>query len=111
MVTRWRFGERFGEIYKQIDEYFQINTTQTTACVKWEAFKAFLRGHIISYTGYKSKKTQETRLQLENRIRALQTKVNNSENISYSQLEKELLLLRAEYDKQSAFRAASCLLR
>lgn len=48
---------------------------------------------------------------MENRIRALQTKVNNSENISNSQLEKELLLLRAEYDKQSAFRAASSLLR
>ncbi|MGL4560929.1 MAG: hypothetical protein ACRCV0_01400 [Brevinema sp.] len=53
----------------------------------------------------------KTRLQLENRIRTLQTKVNNSENISNSQLEKELLLLRAEYDKQSAFRAASSLLR
>lgn len=115
---RWHFQHKWLQdedlvkyLEKQIDEYFQINTTQTTACVKWEAVKAFLRGHIISYTGSKSKKTQETRLKLENRIRALQTKVNHSKNINKSQLEKELLLLRAEYDKQSAFRAASSLLR
>ena len=38
-------------IGKQIDEFFEMNTTQTSACIKWEAFKAFLSGHIISYTG------------------------------------------------------------
>ncbi len=45
---KWLQDEKFVEyIEKQIDEFFEINTTQTTACIKWEAFKAFIKGHII----------------------------------------------------------------
>lgn len=40
---------------QKIDEYFSINTNQTSASIKWEAFKAHLRGEIISYAEYKSK--------------------------------------------------------
>lgn len=112
---RWQFQHKWLQdedlvkyLSKQIDDFFKINTTQTTACTKWEAFKAFFRGHIISYTGYKSKKNQEVRSQLESKIKILQEKFNKDHN---SQLEKELLILRAEYDKHSASRAASSLLR
>ena len=83
---------------KQIEEFFKINTTQTTACIRWEAFKAFLRGHIISYTGSKSKKAREERLDLEKKMKTLQEKVYETNN---PQLEKELLILRSEYDKHS----------
>ena len=49
---KWLKDEEFIKyIGKQIDEFFEMNTTQTSACIKWEAFKAFLSGHIISYTG------------------------------------------------------------
>lgn len=80
--SRWHFQHKWLQdeefvkyIGKQIDEFFEINTTQTSACTKWGAFKAFLRGHIISYTGSKSKKTREERLQLEYKIKTLQEKV------------------------------------
>lgn len=95
-------------IGEQIEEFFEHNTTQTSACIKWEAFKAFLRGHIISYTGSKSKKACEERVKLEHKITTLQEKVYEK---SDPQMESELLILRAEYDNMSASRAASSLLR
>lgn len=33
---------------KQIDMYFVCNTSQTSASIRWEAFKAFIRGQIIT---------------------------------------------------------------
>lgn len=47
-------------------------------------------------------------MQLEQKIRILQEKVNEKSN---QQLENDLLILRAEYDKLSASRAAPSLLR
>lgn len=41
---------------KQIDMYFECNTSQTSASIRWEAFKAFLRGQIISFTSSKKKR-------------------------------------------------------
>lgn len=35
--------------------YFEINSDQTNRCVRWEAFKAYIRGVIISFTNYKKK--------------------------------------------------------
>lgn len=29
---------------KQIDLYFETNTSETSACIRWEAFKAYIRG-------------------------------------------------------------------
>lgn len=106
---KWLQDENFVKnIGKQIDEFFEINTTQTAAGIKWEAFKAFIRGHIISYTGSISKKAREERVQLEHKIKIIQEKVYAGSN---PQLENDLLILRAEYDKMSATRAASSLLR
>lgn len=34
---------------KEIDNYFRENTNQM-AGIKWDAFKAFLNGHMISFT-------------------------------------------------------------
>lgn len=39
----------------KIMEYFNFNTDQTSASVKWEAFKADIRGEIISYTRHHTK--------------------------------------------------------
>ncbi len=93
---------------KEIDNYFRDNTTQTTAGIKWDAFKAFLRGHIISYTSSKSREARQKREQLESRIRTLQEEVFMNRNPA---AEKELLLLRAKYNKLSAARAAADMLR
>lgn len=112
---RWRFQHKWLQdedfvkyIENQIDMFFEINTTQTSAYIKWEAFKAFIRGHMISYIGSKSKKAQQERVHLECKIKTLQDKVFKETNPS---LENELLILRAEYDKLSSVRAASSLLR
>lgn len=32
-----------------IDKYFETNTNETTASIRWEAFKAYIRGEMISY--------------------------------------------------------------
>lgn len=39
----------------KITDYFSFNTNPTSALIKWEAFKAYIRGEIISYTRSKSK--------------------------------------------------------
>ena len=93
-------------IEKQIKEFFEINTTQTSAYIKCEEFKVFLRGRITSYTGSKSKKVREERLQLEHKIKILQEKIYEKRD---PQMENDLLILRAEHDKLSAFRVASSL--
>lgn len=92
----------------KIDEYFSINTTQTTARVKWDAFKACLRGYIISYTSSKSKELRKKRQQLEEKIKNLEKQLFRDKN---SHAEKELLLLKAQYNKATADRAASKILR
>lgn len=54
---------------KPIDDFFCFNTDQTSGCIKWDGFKAFLRGQIISYTSYKSKKAKRDKTQLEAKIK------------------------------------------
>jgi len=34
----------FKHLEKCIDEYFKLNTTETTASIRWEAFKAYIWG-------------------------------------------------------------------
>lgn len=87
---RWRFQHKWLQdeeflkyIEKQIEEFFKINTAQTTACIRWEAFKAYLRGHIIRYTGSKSKKAQEKRLYLEKKIKTFMEKATHNWKKNY----------------------------
>ncbi len=70
--TRWRLqafwlrDPTFIEfIGTQIDYYFENNTNQTSATIRWEAFKAFLRGQMISFTSFKHKLCQIEMEQLE----------------------------------------------
>lgn len=106
---KWLLDDNFVEyIGKEIDNYFKDNTTETTAAVKWDAFKAVLRGHIISYTSSKSRDYHKKRLLLESKIKISQNQVinNNTPNA-----QKELLTLKAEYSAMSADRAASDIIR
>lgn len=43
-------------IEEQIDNFFKENKDETSAAIRWEAFKAYIRGQIISYTNSKSNK-------------------------------------------------------
>lgn len=60
---------------KQIDNYFEINTNQTSASVRWEAFKAFIRGRMISYTNYKYKRCQVEMVDLESKIKKIESEI------------------------------------
>uniref|UniRef100_A0A1A8AUT3 Reverse transcriptase domain-containing protein n=2 Tax=Nothobranchius furzeri TaxID=105023 RepID=A0A1A8AUT3_NOTFU len=93
---------------KEIDEYFTINGSQTSASIRWEAFKACLRGVIIAYTSSKSKEKCKTRQQMEKEIKTLEELVFKSRD---PVTEKKLLILKAQYNKESADRAASNILR
>lgn len=64
----------------KIDEYFSLNTNQTSASVKWEAFKAYLRGEIISYTTYKSKKYYSQLNTLEQKVKKLEQELHHNDN-------------------------------
>lgn len=62
---------------KQIDDYFELNTSETSACVRWEAFKAYIRGQIIGLCSSKAKKSKEELKELENQIKKLESKIFN----------------------------------
>lgn len=51
IVARWRICKVYSITDRRV---FEHNTTQT--CIKWDTFKAFLRGHSVSNTGLKLKK-------------------------------------------------------
>uniref|UniRef100_A0A3P9J7K4 Reverse transcriptase domain-containing protein n=1 Tax=Oryzias latipes TaxID=8090 RepID=A0A3P9J7K4_ORYLA len=106
---KWLLDDNFLKyIGKVIDDYFKVNTNETTAAIKWEAFKAVVRGYIISYTSSKTRDFHKERLLLETKIKTLQNQVikNNTANA-----EKELFTLKAEYNKMSADRAISDIIR
>lgn len=54
---------------KCIDEYFENNKEETSASIRWEAFKACIRCEIISYTSTQNKKDNQEVLTLEQQIK------------------------------------------
>lgn len=54
---------------EQISLYFETNTTETSASMRWEAFKAFIRGQIISITSSKARLTFQKAKHLETKIK------------------------------------------
>lgn len=76
---RWRFQVYWLQdpsflkfIEACIDNYFQLNTGETTASVRWEAFKAYIRGEIIKYTSSKTKQYNGKIQTLEKQIKTLE---------------------------------------
>ena len=63
LQTSWLRDPKLIEFLgQQIDIFFENNEDETSASVRWEAFKAFLRGQMTSYTGSQYK---AQRLELE----------------------------------------------
>lgn len=59
--SRWRLHPKWLQdsdfikfVGEHIDVYFAINTDQTSAATRWEAFKAYIRGQMISFTSSNS---------------------------------------------------------
>ena len=61
---RWRFKQKLltdpgfvSFLDEQIKFYFETNTTETSASIRWEAFKAVIRGLIIQIASSKINKS------------------------------------------------------
>lgn len=79
---------------KQIDLYFEINKSETSACIRWEAIKAFIQGHIIGFCISKARKSRQEMKLLENNI--IQKTTDTVE------AKEKLLLLRSQYNELPA---------
>ena len=90
-----------------INNYFEVNLDQTDACVKWEAFKAYIRGEIISYRKSKAKQQHMEMETIENQIRLLEQDLYNNYN---QQKANELQIVRAKYNKLSIEKIAKSLM-
>ena len=95
---------------KQIDLYFECNTSETSASIRWVAFKAFIRGQIICFTSLKKKSAQLEMRTLEGKIKKLETDLYQNK-CSSPDTHTELLTLRSQYNELSANKTASNLLK
>ena len=108
LQVKWLKNPEFVKYLEdKIDTYFQINTNQTNACIRWEAFKAYIRGQIISFTSTKNREQKAEINELERQIKSLEIDINNKDD---PEKQKRLLILRTEYNKLTSDRAAKSLL-
>ncbi len=91
-----------------IDDYFLFNTNETSTSIRWEAFKAFIRGQMMGYTRNKSNKHFTQMLELEREIKEHEVEININNSIEKQQ---KLAVLRAEYGKLSTDKASADVLR
>lgn len=109
LSPRWIHDTEFLTfIETNIDVYFKINTNQTSASIRWEAFKAFIRGQMISYTSSISKKQHIKLTELEKDIKELEEEFTLHNTIATKQ---KLDILRAQYNELSANKAVSSLMK
>ncbi len=101
--TKWRLHPKWLQnsdfikfIGEHIDVYFSINTNQTSASIRWEASKAYIRGQMISFTSSKSIRKKLERVAC----------IDDS-----TQMKQELLTLKAEYEELSLHKAEDSLIR
>uniref|UniRef100_A0A3B5R0Z3 Reverse transcriptase domain-containing protein n=1 Tax=Xiphophorus maculatus TaxID=8083 RepID=A0A3B5R0Z3_XIPMA len=90
-----------------IDQYFEMNKDETTASIRWEAFKAYIRGEIISYSSNKNKQYNQELKLLERQIKSSEAEVYQSND--QTKLHK-LNVLRTRYDKLTTEKVAKNLM-
>ena len=88
--------------------YFQVNTTHTSASGRWEAFKAYIRGQIISSTSSKSNKFRSQMSDLEKEIKQLERDIALNDT---PDLQCKLTLQRAHYNELSSNKALASINR
>lgn len=113
-TSRWRFHPRWLSdsnflqfLEAQIELFFSTNTNETSAIVRWEAFKAYIRGMIISYTSSKTNKLKLKMNQLDHKIRQLEREIFLD---SSTKAKQELRLLKAQYEELSTSKAENSLI-
>jgi len=88
---RWLSDSNFLQFLgAQID--LSTNTDETSATVRWEAFKAYIRGMTISYTSSKTNKLKLKMNELDHKIRQLERETILD---SFTKIEQELKLQAA----------------
>lgn len=114
-TPKWRFKTKWltdagfvAFLDEKITYYFETNKTETSRSIRWEAFKAFIRGQIINITSSKAKETYKKTKYLETKIKNLEEEYFQSRSPNTHQ---EILLLRTQYNEISATKAVSSLLR
>lgn len=108
---KWLGNSKFIEyMEQQIDLYFDMNTSETSASTRWEAFKAFIRGQIISYTKTKSKLCNQKLNLLDSKLKDLEKRQFQNQ-INDTKIDQEILFLRAQYEEMSASRVASSMMK
>lgn len=78
--------------------YFSINTSQTTAAIRWDAFKAYIREQMISFTSAKVNKFKQTMSELDNKMKELEREVIVDDSPEKKQ---ELMTIKAKYEELS----------
>lgn len=71
-------------------------TDETTASIRWKAFKAYIRGEIISYIASKAKRHNQKLRILEDQIREAEEEIYRNNDPEKLQ---NLSILRAKYGK------------
>ena len=105
----WLRDSEFIEfIGRQIDLYFECNTDQTSAATRWEAFKAFLRGQMISFTSFKHKRCRLEMEELEKKLKEIESGYfeNPTQNLFV-----ELNEIRAKYNVLTVDKATKSLMK
>lgn len=94
---RWLSDEGFVTyLSNQIDVFLLTNNSPTVSrCTLWETMKAYIRGMIISYTANANKKLYTRQKELLNKIKEIDKQHASAPS---SELYKERLLLKTEYD-------------
>lgn len=99
---RWLHDSKFIEFIDiYIDLFFKTNLKETFASVRWEAFKAYIRGQILRYTCSVNNKIKLELQNLEERIWKLEEDIYSDLSNS-SLLKQEMLILGVHYNELSA---------
>ncbi len=91
----------------EIASYDPFNTEQTNASTKWEAFKAYIRGEIMSYTRSKSKEYYKKLGDLDQQIKELEIQLFENNDPEYK---KKLISLKAQYNELTSNKIATNLM-
>ena len=109
LKPQWLQNPKFLDYVGQnIDDYFQLNTTETSASIRWEAFKAFIRGQMMGYTRNKSNKNYLEILELERDIKELELEITGDDS---REKQQKLAILKAKYNRLSTNKALAGLIR
>ena len=89
MPKSWRFNNNLlsnkkamEEIKSQIDLYLSINdNTETSRSTLWEALKAYIRGHIISWSSLVSKQQKEKEAKIIEEIKNIDNQYSTCPSI------------------------------